>query len=75
MSRQLARLISVYRDLSDRYGIDDPLMVEFRQDVERRQHQNEVLPHGERRKVNLAPHLWNQRLRHLPRTLRERPAP
>jgi len=63
MSRQLAKLISMSRDLCDRYGPEDPMVVQLKEEIERRQAQADVLPFGERRKVNLAPHLWSVRLR------------
>lgn len=75
MSRQLAKLSSVYRDLSDRYGHDDPLVVQLKEEVERGQAQAGARPVGERRKVDLAPHLWNQRLGRGRSLYSERPDP
>ncbi len=75
MSRQLAKLISVYRNLSDRYGHDDPLVVQLKEEVERGQAQADARPVGERRKVDLAPHLWNQRLHRGHSLYGERPGP
>lgn len=63
MFRQRANLISVYGDLSDRYGHDDPIVVQLQAVVDRRQTQAKVLPLGERRKVNLPSHLWTRSLR------------
>lgn len=74
MSRKLAHLISTYSDLSDRYGADDPLVLALRGDVERRQVQTETLPFADRRKVNLAPPLWQRRLRQQTRMHRGRGA-
>lgn len=63
MFRQRANLISVYGDLSDRYGHDDPIVVQLQAGVDRRQSQAKVLPLGERRKVNLPFHQWTRSLR------------
>ncbi len=62
MSRQLARLTAVYNDLSDRYGPDDPVVVQLKEEVEHGQLLASVLPYGERRKEQRPPHLWAQRL-------------
>lgn len=62
MFRQPANLISVYRDLSDRYGHDDPIMVQLKDGVDGRQVQTGGLPLGERRKANQQPHLRTQSL-------------
>lgn len=63
MYRRLAKISNVYQDLSDRYGLDDPLVLMLKEQVERRKEQAEELPFGERRSVRLAPAQWNQRLR------------
>jgi len=75
MSRQLAKLTSVYRNLSDRYGHDDPIVVQLKEEVERGQAQADAWPAGERRKVDLAPHLWNRRLGRGRGMSSERPGP
>lgn len=62
MFRQRANLISVYCDLSDRYGHDDPIMVQLKDGVDRRQSQTGVLPFGERRKLTQQSHLRTQSL-------------
>lgn len=63
MYRRLARISNAYQDLSDRYGLDDPLVLVLKEQLERRRKQAEDLPFGERRRVLLAPAQWNQRLR------------
>lgn len=63
MYRGLARISNVYQDLSDRYGLDDPLVLLLKEQVDRRREQAAELPFGERRSVRLAPEQWNQRLR------------
>lgn len=75
MSRQLAKLTSVYRNLSDRYGHDDPLVIQLKEEVERGQTQADARPVDERRKVGLAPHLWNRRLGRGRSLYSERPGP
>lgn len=67
--------MNAYRDLSDRYGADDPIVVQLREDLARRRRQVDTLPFGERRKANLAPHLWGRRMRPETRMHRERPTP
>ncbi len=62
MSRQLAKLRAVYNDLSDRYGPDDPVVVQLKEEVENGQVLASALPHGERRKEQRPPHLWTPRL-------------
>ncbi len=62
MSRQLARLTAVYNDLSDRYGPDDPIVVQLKEQVEREQVQATVLPWVEKRKEQRPPYFWEQRL-------------
>lgn len=62
MSRQLAKLSALYSDLSDRYGPNDPIVVELKEQVERGDLAATELPFGERRKENQPPHLWGHRL-------------
>ncbi len=61
MSRQLAKLSALYSDLSDRYGPDDPIVVQLKEQVERGQAADTVLPYGERRKEKRPFSLWARR--------------
>ena len=61
MSRQLARLSALLNDMADRYGADDPIVVQIREKIEREQVQAAVLPFGERRKEKRPPQFWGQR--------------
>lgn len=62
MSRQLARLSTVYNDLSDRYGPDDPIVVQLKVQIDNSQVQATVLPRVERRHEKRPTHFWAQRL-------------
>lgn len=62
MSRQLARLSAVYNEMSDRYGPDDPVVVQLKEEVEHGQVLASVLPYGERRKEKRPTYFWEQRL-------------
>lgn len=62
MSRQLAKLSAVYNEMSDRYGPDDPVVVELKEEVEHGQVLGSELPWVERRKEQRPPHFWEQRL-------------
>lgn len=73
MPTHLAKISNVYHDLSDRYGPDDPIAVQLREEIQSRESKGSALPFGERRKANLPPHLWNQRMRYQGTARRQRP--
>ncbi len=73
MSRQLARLSTVYNDLSDRYGPDDPVVVQLKEQIDDTQVQATVLPLVERRREKRPTYFWAQRLGQVHARLGNRP--
>jgi len=50
MHGHLTDLLSTYQDLRDRLGADDPLVLEFRDEISRIEAGVRALPNGERRR-------------------------
>ncbi len=60
MNQQLAKLMTGYRDLVDRYGTDDPLAQDLQAEIDRyQQTQHDARP-VERRQSNTLADAWNR---------------
>jgi hypothetical protein len=62
--RRLTNLINTYQDMRDRYGLDDPIVVVLKEELDKHQAVEEELPFGERRLQKLDPQFWNRPARH-----------
>jgi hypothetical protein len=62
--RRLTNLINTYQDMRDRYGLDDPIVVTLKEELEKHQAAEDELPFGERRLQRLDSRFWNRPARH-----------
>jgi hypothetical protein len=63
MPRRLTNLINTYQDMRDRYGLEDPIVVQLKQELERCETAESELPFGERRQHKLGSRFWNRQPR------------
>lgn len=60
VNKQLAKLLSGYQDLMDRYGTDDPLVQDLKAEVDRHQLLDHALRLVERRRPGSPSGVWNR---------------
>lgn len=60
VNRQLAKLLSGYQDLVDRYGADDPLVQDLKAEIDRRAHAQPATLISERRHSNALSNAWER---------------
>ncbi len=61
MTRRLFSLMGTYEDLCDRYGADDPMVMEMKLEISKREADAVALPHVERRKEKFKKYDWSRK--------------
>jgi hypothetical protein len=61
MTRRLFSLKGIYEDLCDRYGADDPIVMEMEVEISKREAQAMAVPHVERRKEKSKKYDWSRK--------------
>lgn len=69
MNRRINHLSQVFHEMKDRYGSDDPVVMQLKESIEQFNAIDSLpagatLPFGERRTVRTKPSYWNVKLRH-----------
>jgi hypothetical protein len=69
MNRRINHLSQVFHEMKDRYGLDDPVVVQLKEAIEKFNAvdllpADSSLPFGERRTARTKPSYWNVKLRH-----------
>jgi len=69
MNRRINHLTQVFQELRDRYGSDDPVVVQLKESLDQISQTESLssearLPFGERRTMRTKPSYWNVKLRH-----------
>ncbi len=60
MNKNLTRLLSGYQDLMDRYGMDDPLVLGMKAEVDRKRQENQAAHFADRRHAGAPSGVWNR---------------
>jgi hypothetical protein len=63
VARRFTNLINTYQDMRDRYGLEDPIVVQLKEELEKCETAEVELPFGERRDHKLGSRIWNRRPR------------
>lgn len=61
MSRRFMHLISLYQDMRDRYGADDPMVIEVSNEAALCESEDDIKPASERRGRQENPKFWNRK--------------
>ncbi|MDE2418218.1 MAG: hypothetical protein KGN32_10465 [Burkholderiales bacterium] len=69
MNRRINHLSQVLQEMKDRYGSDDPVVIQLKEAIDQFNAIDSLsmdsrLPFGERRSVRAKPSYWNVKLRH-----------